>query len=796
MTAQYRCRGADKRIDDVRDSGVNGIHYLEVSQSQTVLHVHFVKAAPALAEGNFRIDGGARVTGIRVTDVDPAQSDPLVLDVTVDVPGDYSIYTLRVVKEPGSLDAHPAMDPQLSAVDFSFKVDCESDFDCKPGCTCHPPAEEVPEINYLARDYATFRRLMLDRLALTLPQWQERNAADAGIALVELLAYAADQLAYQQDAIATEAYLGTARKRVSVRRHARLVDYLMHDGCNARAWVQVRVKDDAGVPTVAVDKGTPLFTRTADLPIVVTGDPVEIEIDGEWFETMHDAVLRKGYNEFDFYTWSATECCLPKGATHATLDKHWPDLRAGDVLVFKEIAGAETGMTADADPAHRHAVRLTSVSATTDPVTLLPITEIAWATADALPFPLCISEHFDERGDIRVSIALGNIVLADHGRSVLETLPVVPQPNVALALAPAESTSCTPVARTPAPPRYRPELQQGPLTHAAPFDLDAPAADAFLWTMRDVEPAIELTDDDELPWLPRRDLLGSSALAREFVVETEDDVAMLRFGDDTRGRRPDSGTTFAAGYRTGNGRAGNVGAESIAHIVLRADPGIESVSNPIAAHGGIDPEPIEDVRQKAPVAFRTNERAVTAGDYEVMAQRHPEVSRAAATIRWTGSWYTVYLTVDRAGGREVDEDFREEILAHIDRYRMAGVDVEVDAPRFVPLELELLVCVRPGYFRSDVERAVLRVLGSGPDGLFHPDRFTFGQSVFLSHVYAAVHGVAGVDSVTVKKFGRKGGVSAKSTGEIEIERLEIAQLESNPSFPERGAVKLTMGGGR
>ena len=61
-----------------------------------------------------------------------------------------------------------------------------------------------------------------------------------GVTLVELLAYVGDYLSYQQDAVATEAYLETARCRVSVRRHTRLMDYFMHNGCNARAWVQLR----------------------------------------------------------------------------------------------------------------------------------------------------------------------------------------------------------------------------------------------------------------------------------------------------------------------------------------------------------------------------------------------------------------------------------------------------------------------------------------------------------------------------------------------------------------------------
>ena len=59
--------------------------------------------------------------------------------------------------------------------------------------------------------------------------------------LVELLAFAADTLSYRQDVVANEAYLNTARQRISVRRHARLVDYYLHEGCNARAFVHFKV---------------------------------------------------------------------------------------------------------------------------------------------------------------------------------------------------------------------------------------------------------------------------------------------------------------------------------------------------------------------------------------------------------------------------------------------------------------------------------------------------------------------------------------------------------------------------
>ena len=66
------------------------------------------------------------------------------------------------------------------------------------------------------------------------------SEADLGVVLAELIATVGDHLSYQQDAVATEAYLDTARSRVSLRRHALLVDYRVHDGCNARTWIRLQ----------------------------------------------------------------------------------------------------------------------------------------------------------------------------------------------------------------------------------------------------------------------------------------------------------------------------------------------------------------------------------------------------------------------------------------------------------------------------------------------------------------------------------------------------------------------------
>ncbi len=247
-------------------NGLNGIDFLEVVDHeaptklmrQRLLHIHFVNdlSGGLLTKTNVRIEGGERITHLIVTQVTPGP-EANVLTVEVNQPGDFSIYTLRLVQDAQHPQPPPGYDPVLSVVEFSFKVECPSDFDCKNNRVCPPPPRNEPEINYLAKDYASFRRLMLDRISVLSPQWTERHAADLGITLVELLAFVGDNLSYQQDAIATEAYLGTARRRVSIRRHARLVDYLMHDGCNARAWVQIQVAADTG----PLPRGTRLFTR-------------------------------------------------------------------------------------------------------------------------------------------------------------------------------------------------------------------------------------------------------------------------------------------------------------------------------------------------------------------------------------------------------------------------------------------------------------------------------------------------------------------------------------------------------
>ena len=173
-----------------------------------------------------------------------------------------------------------------------------------------------------------------------------------------------------------------------------------------------------------------------------------------------------------------------------------------------------------------------------------------------------------------------------------------------------------------------------------------------------------------------------------------------------------------------------------------------------------------------------------------------------ATFRWTGSWITVFVTVDRVGRTGVDEELREHVRAVVERQTQAGYDLEVETPLYVPLELALDVCVDRRHFRADVEAALLDALGSRDvpgrgRGLFHPDNFSFGQPVHASRVYAAAMAVEGVSSVTVASLTRLGEPAGLPPGgALAIGRLEIARLDNDPSFPERGVLRIELKGGR
>lgn len=897
MTALI-CQNKQRREAVRQHRQLNGLDYIEVGvteklettlESQRILTVYFLGKAPVeLDASNVLIEGGRRITDIQVEKVKMHRHDQSELDdsmeVVVDRAGDFSTYTLRVV-EKSELDKegkwewipHRSFDSRYDRINFTFKADCPSDLDCKQNAVCPPEAREEPDTNYLAKDYASFRQLILDRLALIMPDWRERHVPDIGIALVEVLAYAGDYLSYYQDAVATEAYLDTARQRISVRRHARLVDYQMHEGCNARAWVCVETDAD-----LTIDPNNIFFITRLDEALISAGTVLSEEnlrqIPESSYEVFEPIVnkneiqegnpfpqiqLYKDHSRIYFYTWGNKECCLPRGTTSATLkgkliedsepedlscdpdsgesdeqgkdnDKrlakvqhaedmedvkdtekhtHQLQLKPGDVLIFEEMIGPETGHRGDANPKHRHAVRLTSVDASVDRLTNTAVVEISWGKEDALPFPLCLSSLGPAPKCAmidNVSVACGNVILVDHGKTQNEDLGTVPSKGT-VQCCKAEGVLAD---TTIIPGRYRPYLTFAPLSFSQPPNFDAPAAKMLTQDVRQALPQIELAgtsaDSQDSVWKPRRDLIRSGRDDQHFVAELDNEGrAHLRFGDDESGEQPDAGIMFRARYRIGNGLVGNVGAESISHLVLRGtrvSGGSVHVRNPLAALSGTAPEPMSEVKLFAPHLFRKElERAITADDYVAIVQREfkDTVQRAAAKLHWTGSWYEVLVAVDPYGKEEADPKLLDAITKRLHRYRRIGHDLVVKNARRVPLDIEMLVCALPNYLRGHIKAVLLgllsnRRLTNGALGFFHPDKLSFGDGIYLSQLIATAQAVEGIESIRVTRLHRFGEPANQEleNGVLPLRPFEIARLDNDPSLPENGTVVLDVRGGR
>ena len=822
------CQNQQRRELVLQTPGVNGLDYLEVLGAAgcgSQLALTFLKDARglALAPANISLTGD---TVLAVTDVLPASNeDPLTVTVQLNATGDFSPYTLTLVTSDTNSDPPPGIDPQLNTATFSFKAGCPTPVDCNTTQCCPSTLAAPPDIHYLARDYDGFRQAMLDRIAVLVPSWTETHEADPGITLVEALAYAADRISYLQDAVNTEAYIGTARSRISLRRHARLVDYQVSEGANARAWICLQTI----LPNITVPAGTQFFPLIPGIAASV--DPNENTYAasmlqasaGPIFESMAPLTLYPEQNQMDFYTWGDGGCCLPAGATSATLTGPYPSgayssLAAGQVLIFEEVMGPLTGNAADADPTHRWAVRLTYASTNdnsgnplVDPVNPgVLLTNIAWNTEDALPFPLCISSVTSAGAPISgVSVARGNVIAADQGTwTVNESLGTVP--NAPPAPVSGVGCNCTtaPGARIPRP-YFEPVLANQPLTFAAAYDTNVPAgqmpsASSFLAPdVSTATPQITVMSDDGQTWQPVEDLLSKDSEFAGFIPEIEwDGTAHLRFGDGTYGEAPEAGVAFTATYRTGNGSAGNVGREALAHVLMAGGAGITSVRNPLAAAGGVDPETMQHIVQVAPFAFQSQMRCVTAADYGAMAATLPGVSQAQGTLRWTGSWYSAFVSVDPVG--VWSSSLASQVKSGLNMLRMMGTDLVVEEAVFVGLNIGLEICVAPGFFQGDVYAALWKLLVTGDSctgtpGFLNAANFQFGQTVYASPFVAAAQSVAGVMAVTLTTFERMDAPAPAGQAppaDLTMAAVEIPCCNNDPNHADRGMLTLTMDGGK
>ena len=823
---------AQDRARDLEVNGLNGLAAVlvavdpPVTPGEAELELHFHNAlhmdavkseldAAASPAEVFTIRGGHRVPAghgagqVRVQGVADGPT-PESLILTVAPVGDYSTYTLELLINPAQID------PFFASIDFKFRPGCFTG-PCAPDWNAGRERITPPVIDYMAKDYDSFRHQFIAAMMDRVPGWQASSEADLDQVLIGLFSAAADELSDYQDRVMAEASFGTARKRVSIARHARLMDYHIHQGQQSSTCLWLEIAE-----------GTAEFELTDEL-ITWAGGP-EAEGGTVTFASRPvgagaDGVrLAPGFNGFHLHDWSGAHPALPRGATSADIVSAPTPTAPGGLItatalrdaisegrlsriLIEERLNPLTGRAPGRNPAKRQVLRLITDPAPVvvhDPVAGVDVVRLHWHAEDALREDYSFTTICPDGTVSNISAFRGNLIEVHQG------LPVDVHYHERGTELPVETPGVYHRHFT-RPERYGEELGAicelpvGPLAYLpTPRGGEVPARSTLSVEVEEAGGAGNIWDE-------RPDLVFSDDSSEEgdhFVVETDErQRSLLRFGNGVNGRRVPHDAVIHTRYQVGGGVIGNVGADAIrSFLPLPAGlaGAIVAVSNPFDVTDGAAPEPVDEILRFAPEAYRARQlRAVTLPDYIRRAEEVPGIARAVASYAWTGSWRTVRIVLDPEGATELDPDLLSEVSAHLEAVRLIGEDLELRPPRFVPLEIGISLCLTPDAWPEDVRYVIEQELSAGitPDGrrgFFHPDEWTFGQALDSSQIAGRLHRIAGIEhviAITLRRWdAATGGVP--NPRRIEAAFDEIFMVENDPDHLERGQLSIDLRGGR
>lgn len=758
----------------------------------------------------FSIAGGARIRGdaeggtIQVTEV-LAIAGQNRLRLKIAPVGDYSTYQLHI-KDTGY-----AFDPLFSGITFKFRPGCFNT-NCAPLST-YTAASDEPVIDYLAKDFDSFKHLLINAMRERVTDWQPTSEADLDQVLIDLIAADADELSDYQDRVMNEAYFNRARKRVSLARYARLMDYHIHQGNQADTWLALTVNTNGSVA-----KGFGVWTSNdwRDNDAVI-------------FTSQQEQACFTDLNELSLYTWGGAVTALDKGATEADLiaasgsmtQAEADDLRdlllRDDIryLLIQQKLNPETGFENGVDKSARQVLQLIksgddAPQSLEDPVNSTWYVQVHWMPQDKLQRRYCfITDCSGQPPTENVTVFHGNLLRVAQGRPH-KTVFKASGDNLAYADDSQfiwtdeiyyEDTDWGVLCTLPhAPLSYR----------NTPSGGEKPTRSSLL---------IEVNGFADL-WEEQSDLIESESDDFHFIVETDElSISRIRFGNNVNGRALPADAEVSCYYQIGQGSDGNVGVDALRSFDGSSSgfPQVDKVWNPLDVISGRDPEPRREIIRRVPEAYRARQlRAITLEDYVKRAEELPEVSHAYARYGWTGSWRTVRVSIDPAGADELSDNLREKIAAHLDAVRLIGEDLEIRHAQYAPLDILLKVCAHSGYWPEDLAHELDAEFSDtytvdGREGFFHPDRWTFGQTLHASQVIGRALSVKGVERVLSLSMRRWYANSGNASGSvsispsdlplnevslIEVKPFEIIQVANDPDHLEKGRIQFDILGGR
>lgn len=276
-------------------------------------------------------------------------------------------------------------------------------------------------------------------------------------------------------------------------------------------------------------------------------------------------------------------------------------------------------------------------------------------------------------------------------------------------------------------------LKKNPLTYTA-----SPTAD----NEQGVASSLTVYVDGIL-WQEVPNFYGVGSQEQVYIVHRDDDeTATVIFGDGRRGARLPSGTNnVTATYRFGAGRA----APPAGGITQLAKPlkGLTGIKSPLAATGGDDAEPADNLRQYAPASALLLGRAVSLPDMQAVAAGVPGVRAATVNWRWNQNQQRPVVQVWYIGDAAIAGDVGQALRRLTDPTTPIAVDVALPQP----LTLSMDIAIDARYLEDDVLPQIRAALMDCATGLLAPERIGIGQPLFRSRVFEAVMAVEGTAAV-------------------------------------------------
>lgn len=111
---------------------------------------------------------------------------------------------------------------------------------------------------------------------------------------------------------------------------------------------------------------------------------------------------------------------------------------------------------------------------------------------------------------------------------------------------------------------------------------------------------------------------------------------VVRFGDGVQGNVPDTGAAIQVSYVVTDGFRGRIVSNAITEPVVGLTAQFEDIPISIlqtsGSVGGDDPEDLRSIRVNAPLFQRTQDRAITKGDYDFLGNQFTNVAKSDAQI--------------------------------------------------------------------------------------------------------------------------------------------------------------------